>query len=85
MASAPLDEKVGADVEQNEVVKGLKPSAGDGDIVLLDDAGQIRRIPVPSNDPNDPLNFSKWRKLGVLICCCWFCRTTFLTASKVLH
>lgn len=43
-----------------------------GDLQLINTTGEIRRIPIPSSDPNDPLNFSKWRKLGILICCCWF-------------
>ncbi|KAH0271669.1 MFS general substrate transporter, partial [Aureobasidium melanogenum] len=48
----------------------LQPS--NGDLQLINATGEIRRIPIPSSDPNDPLNFSKWRKLGILICCCWF-------------
>ncbi|GIZ36792.1 hypothetical protein CKM354_000025900 [Cercospora kikuchii] len=43
-----------------------------GDVNLIDQYGQVRRIPIPSADPNDPLNFSKWRKLGIMVCCCWF-------------
>lgn len=48
----------------------LQPS--NGDLQLINTTGEIRRIPIPSSDPNDPLSFSKWRKLGILICCCWF-------------
>jgi hypothetical protein len=29
---------------------------------------------VPSSDPNDPLNFSRSRKIGIIIACCWFCK-----------
>ncbi|KAI4725832.1 MFS general substrate transporter [Aureobasidium sp. EXF-10728] len=43
-----------------------------GDLQLINTIGEVRRIPIPSSDPNDPLNYSKWRKLGILICCCWF-------------
>lgn len=43
-----------------------------GDVNLIDSNGQIRRIPIPSSNPNDPLNFNKWRKLGIIVCCCWF-------------
>lgn len=39
---------------------------------LLDEDGNTRRIPVPSADPNDPLNMTKWRKLGVIVTCCWY-------------
>jgi hypothetical protein len=28
-----------------------------GDVLLLDESGKVRRIPIPSTDPNDPLNF----------------------------
>jgi hypothetical protein len=43
-----------------------------GDLNLLDEDGNTRRIPIPTSDPNDPLNFSKWQKFGILISCCWF-------------
>jgi hypothetical protein len=35
-------------------------------------AGNTRRIPIPTGDPNDPLNFGKVQKLGILVSCCWF-------------
>ncbi|OQD83145.1 hypothetical protein PENANT_c018G10539 [Penicillium antarcticum] len=40
--------------------------------VLVDERGEVQRLPVPSSDPNDPLNFTKWEKLGVIFSCCWF-------------
>jgi hypothetical protein len=43
-----------------------------GDLNLVDGNGNARRIPIPTADPSDPLNFSKWRKLGILVSCCWF-------------
>jgi len=58
--------------------KGVKKGFADhqqpanGDLQLINTIGEVRRIPIPSSDPNDPLNYSKWRKLGILICCCWF-------------
>ena len=45
-----------------------------GEVLLVSGQG-VRRIPVPSNNPNDPLNFSRWQKLGVTITCCWFCKS----------
>ena len=33
-------------------------------------------VPQPSNDPNDPLNFTKWQKIGIVFSCCWFCKTS---------
>ncbi|KAF2227129.1 major facilitator superfamily domain-containing protein [Elsinoe ampelina] len=67
-------EKVAADVEQLEVLDKAKAQAngGSGDVQLIGEDGNIRRIPIPSSDPNDPSSFSKWRNLGVLIACCWF-------------
>jgi len=49
-----------------------KEQPSNGDLQLINTIGEIRRIPIPSSDPNDPLNYSKWRKMGILICCCWF-------------
>lgn len=48
------------------------------DQVLVDEAGRIKRLPVPSDDPNDPLNFALWEKTGIVVCCCWFCESFFL-------
>lgn len=60
-------------VEQLELAKGQDVNAhASGNVDLLDQNGQIRRIPIPSADPNDPLNLNKWRKLGVMITCCWY-------------
>ncbi|XP_014553255.1 hypothetical protein COCVIDRAFT_108177 [Bipolaris victoriae FI3] len=44
----------------------------EGNALILDREGEIRRVPVPSNDPNDPLNFSAWERYSVIFCCCWF-------------
>ncbi|KAJ5536246.1 MFS general substrate transporter [Penicillium frequentans] len=40
--------------------------------VLIDSSGDIRRLPIPSKDPNDPLNFPFAAKLGIIVSCCWF-------------
>ncbi|RAK98542.1 MFS general substrate transporter [Aspergillus ibericus CBS 121593] len=42
------------------------------DQVLVDETGRIQRLPVPSDDPNDPLNLALWEKTGIVVCCCWF-------------
>ncbi|KAI5358022.1 Putative major facilitator superfamily, MFS transporter superfamily [Septoria linicola] len=52
--------------------KHLNDTQRGGGVHLIDENGQVRRIPIPSADPNDPLNFNKWRKLGIIVCCCWF-------------
>jgi hypothetical protein len=59
--------------ERLEIVDGKRIDApANGNVDLLDDNGNVRRIPVPSSDPNDPLNMNKWRKLGIIITCCWY-------------
>jgi hypothetical protein len=54
-----------------------------GNAFLVGEDGHIRNIPVPSSDPNDPLNFLKWQKFGIIFCCCWFCqlRTLIVTST----
>ncbi|KAF5976553.1 HOL1 [Fusarium coicis] len=44
----------------------------EGNALLVNRQGEIRKIPVPSSDPNDPLNFRPWEKYGLVFCCCWF-------------
>ncbi|KAH7188288.1 major facilitator superfamily domain-containing protein [Fusarium flagelliforme] len=44
----------------------------EGNALLVDKKGEIRKIPVPSSDPNDPLNLRPWEKYGLVFCCCWF-------------
>ncbi len=57
----------------------------EGNALLLDKEGRIRRLPIPSTNPNDPLSFKPWEKAAVIICCCWFCKfmaqRTYLSAS----
>jgi len=51
---------------------GTKQQAG-GDVLLVSEEG-LRKIPIPTDDPNDPLNFGKWKKAGIILTCCWFCK-----------
>lgn len=44
----------------------------EGNALLVNKDGEIRKIPVPSSDPNDPLNFRPWEKYALVFCCCWF-------------
>lgn len=41
-------------------------------VQLVDGKGETQRWPIPSSSPRDPLNYNKWRKLGIVISCCWF-------------
>jgi hypothetical protein len=69
---ASIDHKAVTE-ERLEVVEGKRiDEPVNGNVNLLDDSGNVRRIPVPSTDPNDPLNLNKWRKLGIIITCCWY-------------
>lgn len=69
---ASLEDKEAA-IQRQEIVPGKRLEVPEtADVNLLDEDGNIRRIPVPSADPNDPLNMSKWRKLGVIVTCCWY-------------
>ncbi|KAI8179888.1 hypothetical protein K4K51_003149 [Colletotrichum sp. SAR 10_75] len=74
-ASIPEDAKIDSRVEHLE---DLNPDPKDnhthvdGNALLVNKDGEVRRIPVPSSDPNDPLNFRKWEKYGLVFCCCWF-------------
>ena len=56
-----------------ELLEDIKPPQAQKDKILVDAAGSIQRLPVPSNDVNDPLNFTVWEKAGVIVSCCWFC------------
>ena len=58
-------------------IEGRNDDAGahahiEGNALLVSKDGEIRKIPVPSSDPNDPLNFRPWEKYAVVFCCCWF-------------
>jgi hypothetical protein len=63
-----------------ELLEDVKPQ-GQNSEVLVDAAGDIQRLPVPSNDVNDPLNFTVWEKTGVIVSCCWFCKRPSLHCS----
>ncbi|KAI1845751.1 hypothetical protein JX266_008116 [Neoarthrinium moseri] len=54
-----------------------------GDIVLVGDGHEVRKIPIPTDDPNDPLNWPKWRKMGIVGTCCWFAIFSLLSVSGI--
>ncbi|PNS17343.1 hypothetical protein CAC42_7026 [Sphaceloma murrayae] len=63
------------DIEQSSLPSDDRDSLKsdlNGDVVLIDSDGNVRRLPIPTNDPNDPLNFPRWKKFVILGCCCWF-------------
>ena len=64
-----IDQKV-----QIDFVEDVEPHYKKNGDILVDAAGSVQRLPVPSDDPNDPLNFTAWEKSGVIVSCCWFCK-----------
>src|SRR3954469_2964881 len=52
--------------------KGVAHNHIDGNALLLNADGGIRCLPIPSSDPNDPLNFPLWMKAGIVVSSCWF-------------
>ncbi|KAK1720364.1 hypothetical protein CaCOL14_004742 [Colletotrichum acutatum] len=60
----------------------------EGNALLINRDGEVRKIPVPSSDPNDPLRFRPWEKYGIVFCCCWFSSMGLSIASglgAILH
>jgi hypothetical protein len=53
----------------------------EGNALLVVGSGEIRRIPVPSANPNDPLNLKRWEKSVLIFCCCWFSTMGLALAS----
>lgn len=47
----------------------------EGNALLIDRLGNVRKLPIPSQDPNDPLNFRPREKWAVIFSCCWFCES----------
>ncbi|KAF3009028.1 hypothetical protein E8E14_002403 [Neopestalotiopsis sp. 37M] len=60
---------------------GQQQQHNQGDIVLIGENHEVRKIPIPTDDPNDPLNWPKWRKAGVVGTCCWFAIFSLLSIS----
>lgn len=44
----------------------------EGTVRLFDSDGNIRKIPIPSKDPTDPLTWSTWKRCIVLLSICVF-------------
>ncbi|KAK8138499.1 hypothetical protein PG984_001879 [Apiospora sp. TS-2023a] len=71
-----IDNKKAASSQHKEDARTADSGASlqhvEGNALLVDKRGQIRRLPIPSNSPNDPLNWARWEKSAVIFCCCWF-------------
>jgi hypothetical protein len=69
-----MEEKSVIDAAQIELGSDLHHTFKiDGEVILVADS-TVQRVPVASADPNDPLNFAKWRKVGLVVTTCWFCK-----------
>lgn len=53
-------------------LKGEQHTPIAGDVVMISGSDKVRRVPIPSDDPNDPLHFAQWRKIGIIFTCCWY-------------
>ncbi|KAH8647755.1 major facilitator superfamily domain-containing protein [Xylariales sp. PMI_506] len=69
-----------ADELENQKVESTHHNRGD---VLLVANDEVRRVPVPTNDPNDPLNAPQWRKITIAANCCWFAIFSLLCISGI--
>lgn len=71
-----MDSKPHTDIDYVEELKASQEHVEDnhvkGNALLIQADGDVRKIPVPSKSPNDPLNFKTWEKAGIVFCCCWF-------------
>ena len=54
------------DLKQNT----LEVEHVEGTVRLFDSNGHIRKIPIPSDDPADPLSWSGWKRCLVLLSLC---------------
>lgn len=46
-------------------------------VLLYEEDGHARKLPVPSSDPNDPLNFGVWRQRLIITAVCVYGITGF--------
>ena len=59
-----------------------------GSIFLVTSSGTTLSLPVPSQSPNDPLNWSQWKTGGAIIATAWYSiasLTVVQGASMVYH
>ncbi|KAL5332308.1 major facilitator superfamily domain-containing protein [Aspergillus crustosus] len=66
--STSIDDKVAIELAE-DLETGKQPAQHAN--ILVNENGEVQRLPVPSKDPNDPLNYTKWEKIGIIVSCCW--------------
>lgn len=67
-----MDKKDSPDLDHVEALKpATVPVQSQGDVLLVT-SEDVRRVPVPTDNPNDPLNSKPFKKLMIVANCCWF-------------
>lgn len=67
-----MDNKKSPGLDHVEALKpATVPAQNHGDVLLVT-SQDVRRIPVPTDNPNDPLNAKPFKKLMIVANCCWF-------------
>jgi hypothetical protein len=66
------EEKKGNAFDEVENIQNNLQSNGHavGNALLVGNDGHLRKVPVPSDNPNAPLNFLPWQKYRVILVCC---------------
>ncbi|KAH7129130.1 major facilitator superfamily domain-containing protein [Dactylonectria macrodidyma] len=59
-----------ADIEKKSEASAESMLVEDANVLLYGEDGQLRKLPIPSSDPNDPLNFSIWRHRLIVAAVC---------------
>jgi hypothetical protein len=68
MTTSPLHSPKNEDfVASQKPIDVVEVEQIEGTVRLFDSEGNIRKVPVPSNDPADPLNWSSWKRCLVLM------------------
>ena len=67
-----MDNKETPALDHVEALKPTTVSAQNHGDVLLVTSDDVRRIPVPTDNPNDPLNSKPFKKFMIVANCCWF-------------
>lgn len=67
-----MDDKKSPDLDHVEALKRTTvPPQNQGEVLLVT-SEDVRRVPVPTDNPNDPLNAKPFKKFMIVANCCWF-------------
>lgn len=59
-----------SDIEKKKLAEEVEKV--EGTVRLFDAVGHVRKIPIPSKDPRDPLTWPLWKRAVVLLSLCVF-------------